>query len=186
MASLQMFASLLRHTRGVRSWEAVLLLPAHVCGTGNPACAASAALAGLPTAPGTRPRSRLGSCCVLGFSQGCAASARCVRGALEQGRAQWLTKTGSDSPLPPPQMRSKRDFVHEERIAKGGRERVANVVEGLELHRGVLNAAEQAMMVSHIESWMQAGRLVSGCFLPLAAFYVMYCQTPIGRVQCKY
>ena len=46
--------------------------------------------------------------------------------------------------------------------------RETNVVAGLELHRGVLTAEEQAQMVSTIEGWValgQAGQLRERTFL---------------------
>lgn len=54
-------------------------------------------------------------------------------------------------------MRSKRDFVHEERV--GGRG-LLNVVEGLELHAQVVNEREQGLLQAAIESWVARGRQV--------------------------
>ena len=60
------------------------------------------------------------------------------------------------------QMRSKKDFFFEDVYKpKGGRHETVNVVQGLELHKGLLNAQEQACVVSAIESWVEAGRAVS-------------------------
>lgn len=60
------------------------------------------------------------------------------------------------------QMRSKKDFFFEDVYKpKGGRPETVNVVQGLELHKGLLNAQEQACVVSAIESWVEAGRAVS-------------------------
>lgn len=56
------------------------------------------------------------------------------------------------------QMRSKKDFVFEEYLKRRGG--TVNVVEGLELHKGLLNAQEQAHVVSAIESYVEAGRMV--------------------------
>ncbi len=60
------------------------------------------------------------------------------------------------------QMRSKRDFVYEERV---GRQGLMNVVEGLELHRQVLNEGEQGLLQAAIEGWVERGRQVRA--LPL-------------------
>lgn len=54
------------------------------------------------------------------------------------------------------QLRSKKDFLYEEKV-KG---QWVNVVAGLELHRQVLNEAEQALMVKQIEGWEARGRAV--------------------------
>ncbi len=59
------------------------------------------------------------------------------------------------------QMRSKRDFVFDEVVKRRGPPETVNVVQGLELHKGLLNAQEQARVVGAIESWVEAGRAVS-------------------------
>ena len=58
-------------------------------------------------------------------------------------------------------MRSKRDFVFDEVVKRRGPPETVNVVQGLELHKGLLNAQEQARVVGAIESWVEAGRAVS-------------------------
>jgi hypothetical protein len=55
------------------------------------------------------------------------------------------------------QMRSRRDFVLEERVGGQG---WMNVVEGLELHRQVLSEGEQGLLQAAIESWVERGRQV--------------------------
>ncbi|EIE18868.1 hypothetical protein COCSUDRAFT_20284, partial [Coccomyxa subellipsoidea C-169] len=56
------------------------------------------------------------------------------------------------------QMRSKRNFVFDEVVKRRGPPGTVNVVQGLELHKGLLNAQEQARVVGAIESWVEAGR----------------------------
>ncbi|PSC76333.1 RNA demethylase ALKBH5 [Micractinium conductrix] len=50
----------------------------------------------------------------------------------------------------------RQTFEHKEPSIKGGRHTV-NVVEGLELHRGVLTPAEQALVVDEVERWKALG-----------------------------
>ena len=63
------------------------------------------------------------------------------------------------------QMRSKKDFVHEEDVRVPRRLGWQNVVEGLELHKNVLSPAEQEIFIAAIRQWEEEGRRVS-CHLP--------------------
>ena len=58
-------------------------------------------------------------------------------------------------------MRSKKDFVHDEDVRAPRRLGWTNVVEGLELHKNLLNLAEQEMFIQSIKAWEAAGRRVS-------------------------
>ena len=58
-------------------------------------------------------------------------------------------------------MRSKKDFVHEEDVRAPRRLGWTNVAEGLELHKNMLNSAEQEMFIQNITAWEAAGRRVS-------------------------
>lgn len=69
-------------------------------------------------------------------------------------------------------MRSKKNFFFEDSVRIKGAFQTVNVAEGLELHKGLLNAQEQAHIVAAIEAWAEAGRAVrapSIC-LPCPAF----------------
>ncbi|CAL8463859.1 g3394 [Coccomyxa elongata] len=55
------------------------------------------------------------------------------------------------------QMRSKNDFFFEDTVRIKGIPQTVNVVQGLELHKGLLNAQEQAHIVTAIEAWAEAG-----------------------------
>ena len=66
-------------------------------------------------------------------------------------------------------MRFKHDFQYERRVAGGGRERASNILEGLELHQGVLNIPEQRLPVAAVEGWAKAGRQVRGPLLQVSA-----------------
>lgn len=57
-------------------------------------------------------------------------------------------------------MRSKKDFFFEDTVRIKGAPQTVNVVQGLELHKGLLNAQEQAHIVTAIEAWAEAGRAV--------------------------
>ena len=58
-------------------------------------------------------------------------------------------------------MQAKKDFVYmEDARVSGQLRRRVNVAEGLELHCEVLSITEQALMVHHIEEWVQQGRAV--------------------------
>lgn len=61
------------------------------------------------------------------------------------------------------QMRSKKDFVHDEdvRTGPGWQRGWANVVEGLELHKNLLSPAEQDIFIQAIKDWEAQGRRVS-------------------------
>ena len=61
------------------------------------------------------------------------------------------------------QMRSKKDFVHEEdvRTGPGWQRGWTNVVEGLELHKNLLSPAEQEIFIQAIKDWEAQGRRVS-------------------------
>ncbi len=59
------------------------------------------------------------------------------------------------------QMRSKKDFVHEEDVRTGRQRGWMNVVEGLELHKNLLSPAEQEIFIQAIRDWEAAGRRVS-------------------------
>ncbi|BDA48977.1 probable RNA demethylase ALKBH5 at C-terminar half [Coccomyxa sp. Obi] len=56
------------------------------------------------------------------------------------------------------QMRSKKDFFFEDTVKMRGGSQMVNVVQGLELHKGLLNEREQAHIVAAIEAWAEAGR----------------------------
>ena len=58
------------------------------------------------------------------------------------------------------QMRSKKDFVHEEDVRAPRRLGWRNVVEGLELHKNLLSPAEQDIFVDAIRRWEEEGRAV--------------------------
>ncbi|CAK0786469.1 hypothetical protein CVIRNUC_009682 [Coccomyxa viridis] len=60
------------------------------------------------------------------------------------------------------QMRSKKDFVHEEDVRAPRRLGWRNVVEGLELHKNLLSPAEEDIFVDAIRRWEEEGR--AGCF----------------------
>ena len=62
---------------------------------------------------------------------------------------------------PAVQMRSKKDFVHEEDVRTGRQRGWMNVVEGLELHKNLLSPAEQDIFIQAIRDWEAAGRRVS-------------------------
>ena len=58
-------------------------------------------------------------------------------------------------------MQAKKDFIYTEDARVSGQlRRRVNVAEGLELHCEVLSITEQALMVQHIEEWVQQGRAV--------------------------
>ena len=59
------------------------------------------------------------------------------------------------------QMRSKRDFVHEEDVRTGRKRGWMNVAEGLELHKNLLSPAEQEIFIQAIKDWEAQGRRVS-------------------------
>ena len=51
--------------------------------------------------------------------------------------------------------------MHEEDVRAPRRLGWTNLVEGLELHKNLLNAAEQEMFIQNITAWEAAGRRVS-------------------------
>ena len=77
-------------------------------------------------------------------------------------------------------MRSKHNFQYERRVAGGGRERASNILgppglEGLELHRGVLNIPKQRLLVAVVEGWAKASRQVRGPLLQVSAQWGTAC-----------
>ena len=51
--------------------------------------------------------------------------------------------------------------MHEEDVRVPRRLGWTNVVEGLELHKNLLNSAEHEMFIQNIKAWEAAGRRVS-------------------------
>ena len=87
------------------------------------------------------------------------ASADRSKKRLEQYADRYLVAVTSWCAM---QMRSKKDFVHEEDVKAPRRLGWRNVVEGLELHKNLLSPAEQDIFTDAIRRWEEEGRAVGG------------------------
>ena len=81
------------------------------------------------------------------------------------------------------QMRSKKDFVHEEDVRAPRRLGWRNVVEGLELHKNLLSPAEEDIFVDAIRRWEEEGRAVRNQGLGLRAQGTALLSRPAMRTQ---
>ena len=77
-------------------------------------------------------------------------------------------------------MRSIGGFEREEDTEKRGR---PNVLEGLELHRGILDIPEQRLLAATIDGWAEAGRQASGPLAVAASFRPVRAQHAPIHVQ---